>query len=456
MNRSVSFVVIAFCVLLASVVPSAAHAQAAPAAPPAPPSLEDTERALMKVEAVPQLLAIGQRFMAQNDWERYAMTMQRILQLRPHAGNIRLELAAAYAMQDKKTEAYDGLVRLQSTGYVFDIADDRRFENLHGTELWDYLVTNFKANRIAFGEGKVAYTLPKDDLLIEALAYDANASRFLAGSVRNGTIYAIGAKGALTPLIKPDATNGLWGVFDMTADAARDTLWVASSALVAVKHAKAIDYGRAGVFAFSLSTGKFKAKYLPAADNKQHVFSSITINPKGDVYVGDSNTRQVFKVEGNGLRVVVQHPKLASIRGVAASGDNKLLYLADNEMGLFGLDLTTGNAFDLRVPQMLTLFGIESVYWYDGYLVIVQNSFEPKRVMRLQLSKDGRDIVGSQALDAGQAAFGMPVRGTIAGDKFYFVANSQKAQYDAYGLVKDKSKLEGARVFASDLKFALE
>jgi hypothetical protein len=110
----------------------------------------------------------------------------------------------------------------------------------------------------------------------------------------------------------------------------------------------------------------------------------------------------------------------------------------------------------LRVPQMLTLFGIESVYWYDGYLVIVQNSFEPKRVMRLQLSKDGRDIVGSQALDAGQAAFGMPVRGTIAGDKFYFVANSQKAQYDAYGLVKDKSKLEGARVFASDLKFALE
>jgi hypothetical protein len=382
--------------------------------------------------------------------------MQRILQLRPHAGNIRLELSAAYAMQDKKTEAYDGLVRLQSTGYVFEIADDQRFENLHGTELWDYLVTNFKANNIPFGEGKVAYTLPKDDLLIESLAYDANASRFLAGSVRTGTIYTVSAKGALTPFIKPDAANGLWGVFDMAVDTARDTLWVASSAVVAVKHAKALDYGRAGVFAFSLSTGKFKAKYLPAADNKQHVFSSITVAPKGDVYVGDSNTRQVFKVEGTGLRVVVQHPKLASIRGVAVSGDNKLLYLADYEMGLFGLDLTTGNAFDMRVPQMLTLFGIESVYWHDGRLVIVQNSFEPKRVMRLELSKDGRDIVGSQALDAGNAAFGMPTRGAIAGDKFYFVANSQKHQYDAYGLVKDKSKLEGARVFVSNLKFALE
>ena len=132
MNRTVLSLVTLLVALLAMAIPSIARAQAAPATAtpaqqPAPPSLEDTERVLMKMESVPQLLGVGQRFMAQNDWQRYAMTMQRILQLRPHAGNIRLELSAAYAMQDKKTEAYDGLVRLQSTGYVFDIADDQRF-----------------------------------------------------------------------------------------------------------------------------------------------------------------------------------------------------------------------------------------------------------------------------------------------------------------------------------------
>ena len=57
-------------------------------------------------------------------------------------------------------------------------------------------------------------------------------------------------------------------------------------------------------------------------------------------------------------------------------------------------------------------------------------------------------------LDVANPAFGLPTYGTIDGDGLYFIANSQKNDYDAYGVLKDVSKLEDMRVFRSDLRFA--
>ena len=93
--------------------------------------------------------------------------MKRLSEIRPQAGNIKYEMAAAYAMQDLKTEAFDALVRLQSTGYAFDIAADERLKNLHGTGVWDYLVPNFKANEVEFGQGHRPQGPPHDDAPVE-------------------------------------------------------------------------------------------------------------------------------------------------------------------------------------------------------------------------------------------------------------------------------------------------
>ena len=90
----------------------------------------------------------------------------------------------------------------------------------------------------------------------------------------------------------------------------------------------------------------------------------------------------------------------------------------------------------------------------DGTLIAVQNGFAPRRVMRFNLDPTGRRIVRAQPLDAGRKAWGLPTRGTMAGDKYYFIANTQKDQFDRFGLVKDAKALQPVRIWESDARFA--
>jgi hypothetical protein len=441
----------AFPLLLALAVPTVS-AQALIAPPPV--ARTDTEVELAKIDSVTQVLQQAAEYRKAGDWRRYSYAMKRIIELRPYAGSAKVELAAAYAMLDMKQEAFDGLVRMQASGYAWDLSKDERFKNLHGTGLWDYLLQNYAANAVPFGKGKLETTLPGGDVLLESLAWDAKRGKMLAGSVRTGEISVVDG-GKLMPLVKPDKTNGLWGAFDLFADAKSDRLWVASSAIPHVKHAAENDYGRAALLAFKLSDGSFVAKYPVPDDGRPHLLTAVTANTRGDVFVADMLTAQVFKLEGDALRLVVQNPRLATIHAIAATADNRFLYFADHELGLFGLDLATGRAFDVLMPDHFTPWGIESLYAWNGQLVAVQNAFPPKRVMRLTMSADGHRIERAKAVDAAQKPFELPTRGAVAGDRLLLIANSQKGKYDGEGKPVAGAKLEGAKVWSSDLTFTM-
>ena len=75
------------------------------------------------------------------------------------------------------------------------------------------------------------------------------------------------------------------------------------------------------------------------------------------------------------------------------SPDGNLLYFADFQRGLFGLDLRNSTAFDVAAPANLNLYGIEGLYQYDGQLVAIQSGIQPQRLMRLKLDDSGRAIV---------------------------------------------------------------
>ena len=53
------------------------------------------------------------------------------------------------------------------------------FEPIHGTKVWDYLVVNLQQNAKQFGEGQAAFTLPKSDNLMNALAWDPKRKALL-------------------------------------------------------------------------------------------------------------------------------------------------------------------------------------------------------------------------------------------------------------------------------------
>ena len=420
---------------------------------PDPRSL--TESQIKQAQVPSALYRLAAIYKQSGDLGRLVWSLQRLTELMPNTGELKLALASVYAEQGDSAKAYEVLLHMQQMGYGYDLANNPAFAKISGTKLWSYIADGLKMNMQPFGEGKVAFTLPKGDSLFESLVFDPKRKQFLAGSVRDGKIYLIGKDGKLQEFIAPGADNGLWGVYAMAVDAANDALYVASTSSVYFKGFKQDDFGKAGVFKLRLSTGKLLNKYLLTPDSQPRTLSSIAVGKNGEVFAADGVRNIIYRLDGGALKPMVENPKLTSIRGLAVSGDGKRLYFADYALGVFGVDLAAGKGFDLDYEaNKLVLGGIDGLYWYDNALVAIENGMSPKRVMRLRLDKDGRKVDKAMPLDAANAAFGLPTYGAIEGDALYFIANSQKNAYDAYGVVKDASKLEDVRVFRSDLRFA--
>jgi sugar lactone lactonase YvrE len=430
-------------VALAQTAPAPRPA-AAPAAAPA-----DVAKRIAQLESDEAAVQAALAFRAQRDLANETLAWERAVALRPHLGHYKVELAAAYAQQDKKRETYNALLELQAQGYAFQLKDDKRFAKVATTEVWTYTLKGFDANREPFGEGRVTRTLGRQHELIESLAWDPSRKQLLAGSARDGKVYRVGADGKLAPLVAADAQNGMWSVFDLVVDAERGVLWVASTAVPHYQDYDAQrDLGRAGVFKFDLATGKFLKKFLsPSIAGQSFFLSTLALGKDGEVYAADGVNNAVYQVRDDQFRRLFHAPLLGSIRGMAVSGDGKRLYLADHERGLIGFDLAAGKPFDVSVPKTLALGGIDGLAWWQDQLVVVQNSMQPTRVMRLKLSADGRGIAAVQPLAANQPELTLPTLGALAGEEFHFIANSQKGNYDRFGLVKDKSKLEGTRIY---------
>ena len=447
------------CVVALAFLATQALAQA-PARPAAARSAPDprslTEAQIKQAEVPSALYRLAAIYKQSGDMERLVWSLQRLATLMPNTGELKLALASVYAQQGDTAKTYDVLLHMQQQGFGYDLAQNPAFDKVKGTRVWDYIAQNLKANLQPFGEGKVAFTLPKGDYLFESLAFDPARKEFLAGSVREGKIYRVGADGKLRDFITPGPDNGLWSVYAMAADSANDALYVASTSSEYFKGFSQNDYGKAGVFKFRLSTGKLVNKYLLEPAGRPRTLSSIAVGRNGQVFAADGLGSIIYRLDGGALKVMVENPKLTSIRGLAVSGDGKRLYFADYALGVFGVDLAAGKGFDLEYsPNRLVLGGIDGLYSYgDDALVAIESGMSPKRIMRLRLDASGHKIEKAMPVDASNPAFELPTYGVVDGDALYFVANSQKNGYDSYGIAKDPAKLEGVRVFRSDLRFA--
>ena len=445
------------CALLALLVPvlsQPVYAQAAPAAPAAA-SHAELRKELARSEDVARLEQVGARLDARGEHDAAVLVWQRLVALRPHLGRYKLRLAAAYAQQDMKSETYNALLELQKQGYAFDLEGDPRFGKVATTEVWKYVVQGFDANGQPFGEGEVAVTLPAEDLLIESIAWDPTRKQLLAGSARKGAVYRVDRKGRLKPLVVADAANGMWAVMDVAVDARRGVLWVASTAIPHFEgYEPERDLGRAGVFKFDLKTGRFIDRYLsPVVPGQSFFMSTLAIGSNGEVYAADGVNNAVYVVRGDEFKRLFHAPRLSGLRGMTVDAEGDALYFADAQRGIMGFDLKAGQPFDLRVPATLALGGAEGLVWWKDSLIVVQSGMQPNRIMKLKLSADGRDVAAVFPLEANKDALSAPTMATVGDGKVFVVANSQKRNYDRFGLLRDRKALEGTRIWTLDPEF---
>jgi hypothetical protein len=425
-------------------------AQALPQTAPEPTAAQRRVAAIGDVAAV---VRIAGEYEAASQWLDAAAAWARAAQLRRHNPQFVYNAAANLAQAGELSATYDALLRLQRTGLGYDLEADPRFAKAHGTEVWRFLVElNTGARETAFGEGEVAFELPPADLLLEAIAWDPASETFLFGSARDGVIYRRQANGRLVELARPQG-DSWWSIFDLKLDPSGRHLWATTAAVPHFKDFKPAMAGRSALLKIDLADGELVATYPAPADGLPHILNTIAISPQGLVVVSEGMRGQLFKLEGDALRPLMAERRLNALRGMTFSPDGKVLYFADYEMGLFGLQMNTGVAFDVTGAETVLLSGIEGLYEYEGQLLAIQNGFSPQRVMRLKLDETGRAVALAVPLEAAHPAFATPTLGTLVGSQLHYIANSQRDYYDGFGLRKASRALPPVKVVRTDARF---
>lgn len=430
----------ACCWLLAT----AAHAQMLNV--PVPPVATDSELALAQINDVAILLDKLEEHRRNADLRQQAYVLKRLTELRPYAGGLQWELARVYAQRDDKSAAYNALIVLQQQGFNFDPNKDDAFKKIAGTGAYKYIVEGLVANAKPFGDGKVALTVQSDVELIESISHDPIRDKFIVASAKTGEIFLLDAKGQASPFIKPDAGNGLFGVYSLLADAKRDVLYVGSTALPSYVGFEPSKYGQGGVSQFQLSTGKFLKRIPLPFDGQPHALSAMAIAKSGELYAADAIGRTVYQLRDGKFRQLFQSPELSSLRGLAISEDHKWIYFTDFEFGLHIADLGKNEIRNLKSTNQ-NLGGIDGIYLQNKQLFAIQNGTTPTRVLRIILSPEGNAIAKVIPVEANKPELTAPTFGALVGNKLYFIANSQRDLYAADGKILDGEKPERRKVY---------
>ena len=360
------------------------------------------------------------------DYATYLSKMAEVTALRPTHPIFLIRLAGAYALNGQIAEAAATLQRLVALNLSHDIQTDPDFAVVKGDRRITAVAAALRAiaeRRI--GKAEIAFTIPDRTIIPEGIAYDETSRSFFVSSQYQRKIVRIDARGAVSDFITR-GQDGIWMVFGIAVDAPRRRLWAVSTAEPAMSGFAPADEGRAGLFAFDLATGKLLKKIVEDPAERANYFDDLTVARDGRVFVSSGGAGSILTLapDGEQLSVLVAPGTIQGPNGLALSPDNTRLYVSDYAGAIVLIDPRSGSTSRVTPPADATIYGIDGLAWADGSLIGVENGVEPARVVRLILSAEGTRIDRVTILEMNHPKFDEPTIGVVAGQDYYFIANS--------------------------------
>jgi hypothetical protein len=343
-------------------------------------------------------------------------------------------------------EAVRALTLLADMGLTAELSDSD-FAALRDAPPVRVVQRRLAANAAPLVRSTVAATLSEPDFWPEGISHDPRRGVWYLASVRHRKVARIDHGGRAHDFIK-EGQDSLWAVLGVRADPAHATLWVTTAAIPQMAGYVAADSGRSAVVAFDLASGRLKARYLLPASAAGHLLGDLVVAPNGDVYATDSQDPAIWKIPaGGGLaEEFLRHPLFRSLQGPVLDPSGELLYVADYSVGVLAVELESRSVRVLPTPARTTALGIDGLVWHNGSLIGVQNGVAPARIIRLRLDAAGRRIETVEVLDRHLPLAAEATIGTVWGDRYFYVANSQWEEYDAAGRLKPGVTLEPPRI----------
>ena len=383
-------------------------------------------RQVVPVENVRALYTAAIEAYDKKDYPAYLKNMEAAIAERPVHPTFLRRLAGAYALNRRAADAAGVLRKMATLSLYYNALDDPDFGAVSGDGAVQIAARALEALRSRrIGSSEVAWTIHDRVFVPEGIAYDPATRAFFVSSQYKRKIVRIDPSGAVQDFVT-SGRDGLWMVFGIAVDPTRRLLWAVSTAERVMERYSMVDENATGVFAFDIQTGALSHKYVLSDRSPAHRFDDITVSPNGRVFASDGGSGMVYTVApgGKSLEVFVPAGTIQGPNGLVTTPDGRWLYVSDYAGFIFRVDTATKAVIRLFAPPDVALYGIDGLALYKGSLIGVQNGVEPARVMRLDLSTDGTRISAARIIDMNQAHVAEPTIGVVAGDMYYYVANS--------------------------------
>lgn len=188
------------------------------------------------------------------------------------------------------------------------------------------LISSLLLTAPAFSENKIL--INNEGLYPEGVSYATQGNRFFVSSVARGEIWEVNKKGESELFAKNDHFPSTIG---LEVDEKRNRLLVCVSDPGVGKSSKDATRGKlAGLAVYDLTSKKEIAYYdlVPANDNKGHFANDVTVDDEGSIYVTDSFSPVIYKIDPTGITsILVSNPEWEVAQG--KFGLNGIVYHPD-------------------------------------------------------------------------------------------------------------------------------
>jgi len=277
---------------------------------------------------------------------------------------------------------------------------------------------------------EIAFRLAEKDLIPEGITFDPLTKSFYVSSINKRKIVKIDERSKVSDFI----SSGQDGIGEVLG------LKIAEGKLWSCSNLSNDTISKAMIHQFDLSSGKLIRKWILPIKGERHLFNDLAITAHGEAYISDSDFGAIYRVSANEERpeLWIKDIRLRDINGITVVKDGDIVANASN--GFYKMNSVTKEVKELPFPGYFPL-GIDGLCTYQQSLIGIQNVVFPVSINQYYLNSDLDQIDRARVLVANHPKFDIPTTGAVAGDWFYFIANSQLFNFER-GKIKDPLKLK--------------
>jgi hypothetical protein len=360
------------------------------------------------------------------DYASFLALEERALALSPDDPRTLYNVACGQALTSHPVEAVRLLDRLVARGLDLGADEDPDFTGIHKTPGWADFEQKLLQLRKPLVRSTIAFTLPDKDLIATSLAMDEETGATYIASSHERKIIKRAKDGTLTDFATQK--DGLFAVSYLLIDPARRQLIATTTGVPLMQGYRKEDGGKSGIFIFDLATGKL-LRHVLLPETEPHLLNQAVVNQDGDIFVVDNATHEIdrLRIHSNEIELYISSVVFLAPQSLALSADQRTLYVADILQGLFAVQVLSTDLVHLDSKPALYLSGLEGISRVKDGFIGVQIGVQPNRVIRIRLDSSGPNIASMETLESNHPDYLGPVQGTVSGDNFFYIANSQLA-----------------------------